>query len=340
MNKVRTPRVSVLMPVYNGESFLREAIESILAQTFIDFEFLIINDASTDRSIEIIESYHDHRICLLHNENNLGIGASLNKGIKYARGEYFARMDCDDISMPNRLFKQVAFMDNHPEVGVCGTWTKAFSNGDEWINKYPIDSESIKCRMFYNPGVAHPSVMLRKDMFVVNELYYGESWIHVEDFDLWVRAKNHMQFANIPEILLHYRGSQRQVSRIDNEGQRGDAAKIRERLLIELGIYPSDEEKDIHESIIAYNFKETKDYLEKVNAWLLKIKDANLNKKKYAEPIFSNQLSNSWFIACYWTARLGNNTWNILRKSPLYNRNQITSIDKIKHFLKCKVKFW
>lgn len=334
------PKVSVLMPVYNGERFLCESIESIRTQTFTDFELLIVNDGSTDRSVEIIENYRDPRIRLLLNEKNMGLVSTLNKGIKSARGEYIARMDCDDISMPERFRKQVEFMDDHPEVGVCGSWIKTFSDRDESniIIKYPIESEEIRCRLFYNAAVAHPAVMLRKKLFIDNNLFYA--FTYSEDYDLWVRAIYHMQFANIPEILLHYRRSQTQVSRIHNEGYRKNASVIRERLLNELGIYPSDEEKDIHESIMAYNFQATRDYLEKVNAWLLKIKDANLNKKKYVEPYFSNQLSNSWFIACYWTARYGNNTWNILRKSPLYNRNQITSIDKIKHFLKCKVKFW
>ena len=116
------------MPVYNGERYLREAIDSILNQTFKDFEFLIINDGSTDLSVEIIESYADKRISLAHNGQNLGLITTLNRGFDLACGEYIARMDCDDISLPDRLEKQVVFMDNHPEIGICGSWVSAISD--------------------------------------------------------------------------------------------------------------------------------------------------------------------------------------------------------------------
>ena len=115
------PMVTVLMAVYNGEKFLKEAMESILTQTFTDFEFLIINDGSTDNSVKIIEEFNDPRIRLIHNEKNLKLIASLNKGISLAKGKYIARMDCDDISMPYRLEKEVDFLENSLEYGLVGT---------------------------------------------------------------------------------------------------------------------------------------------------------------------------------------------------------------------------
>ena len=124
------PKVTVLMPVYNGEKYLKEAITSILLQTFDDFEFLIINDGSSDASVDIIQSFRDPRIRLVHNDTNIGLIATLNKGLKLAHGKYVARMDQDDISLPRRLEKQTYFMDNNPDVGVCGTWIKLFMGLD------------------------------------------------------------------------------------------------------------------------------------------------------------------------------------------------------------------
>jgi glycosyltransferase involved in cell wall biosynthesis len=182
MKLSKNPKVTVLMPVYNGEKYLREAIESILNQTFIDFEFLIINDGSTDRSVEIIESYSDPRIRLVHNERNMKLIATLNKGLELARGEYIARMDCDDISLPERLAKQVAFMDANPEVGVLGT---AFQT---------IDS--------YGKSLNSPILG-----------GYTPEAIHVEDYDLWRRLSGVTQFSNLQDVLIYLRKHDANVTR-------------------------------------------------------------------------------------------------------------------------------
>jgi glycosyltransferase involved in cell wall biosynthesis len=129
---MNTPSVTVLMSVFNGEKFLKEAIESILKQTFKDFVFLIIDDASTDRSVEIIRSYSDFRIQLIQNKNNLGLAASLNLGLAECKTPYVARMDADDISLPHRLKVQYEWMQKHPEVGVCGTFMKEL-NGKKYF---------------------------------------------------------------------------------------------------------------------------------------------------------------------------------------------------------------
>ena len=129
MSEAVQPKISVVMPAYNAENYIREAIDSILAQTFRDFEFLIIDDGSTDHTVEIIRSYSDSRIRLYQNERNMGVAATLNRGLDLARGEYIARMDADDISLPERFAKQAAYMDAHPDVAVCGSNIILFSEG-------------------------------------------------------------------------------------------------------------------------------------------------------------------------------------------------------------------
>lgn len=172
------PLVTVLMSVFNGEKYLREAIDSILTQTFSDFEFLIINDASTDRSREIILSYLDPRIRLIDNEENIGLTRSLNKGIDLAKGKYIARMDADDVSMPERLEKQVRFMEENPDIAVLGSWAYGI-DGTGRINaefRTPICEEIIFKDLFFSNPLIHGSVMFDKK-FVKNIGSYNPSFI-------------------------------------------------------------------------------------------------------------------------------------------------------------------
>ena len=158
----KTPAISVLMSVFNSDKYLHEAIDSILKQTFTDFEFIIINDASTDSSVNIIKSYNDIRIVLIENETNIGLTNSLNKGIKRATGKYIARMDADDIALPFRFAEQFSFMELHAEIGICGTWVETFNEkGKIVVWDYPETHEKIICRQFFNVGFAHPTVMFR-----------------------------------------------------------------------------------------------------------------------------------------------------------------------------------
>ena len=138
------PRISVIMPAYNAEKYIREAIDSILAQTYTDFEFIIIDDASTDATASIVESYSDERIRFFRNEHNMGVANTLNRGLDLAVGEYIARMDSDDISLPERFAKQVEFMDTHTDVIVCGSNAIVFGDGiNEYKTGVSLDNQSI-----------------------------------------------------------------------------------------------------------------------------------------------------------------------------------------------------
>ena len=155
-------RISIIMPAYNAEKYIREAIESILNQTYTDFEFIIINDGSTDKTKEIIKSYSDPRIVYMENEENSGIVVTLNKGLKCAQGEYIARMDSDDISLPDRFEKQIAYMDKHKDVGVLGTSIIIFGEGiKEQIYQFDSKYKKAKADLFFNSSLAHPTVMIQ-----------------------------------------------------------------------------------------------------------------------------------------------------------------------------------
>ena len=199
------PKVSVLMPVYKtNESYLREAIESILNQSFSDFEFLILDDCPTDSREAVVKSYADNRIKYFKNEQNLGITPSRNKLIDLAQGEYLAVFDHDDISLPERLAKQVAYLDEHPEVGVVGCDVEFFQN-DKKIVRQPVESQKIKVALMSICCVAHSASMIRKSVLLDNGIRYEEEFSPAEDYRLWCRLIPYTEFHNIPEVLFKYR---------------------------------------------------------------------------------------------------------------------------------------
>lgn len=213
------PKISVIMPVYNTEeSYLREAIESILNQTFADFEFIIINDGSTNNAQDVILSYKDSRINYVVNEKNLGLIKTLNKGFDLAKGEYIARMDSDDISLPKRFEKQVDFMDKNPNVHVAGSWYEWFPKCK--VQKPPTNDKDIKeCLLVQSNSLAHPTVMLRKSVIDKLEARYDENYAYVEDYALWLSLVDKVDFANIDEILLKYRIHPNSVCKVNKRNQ-------------------------------------------------------------------------------------------------------------------------
>ncbi len=281
-------KITVLMPVYNGEKYIYEAISSILNQTFTNFEFLIINDGSTDTSIEIIKSFKDPRICLVSNKKNLGLISTLNKGLDLAKGEYIARMDCDDISLSERLDRQVQFMDMHPEVGVCGTWFMYMQTGQ--IIAHSISHEKIASYLFLNSPLAHSTVMIRTSVIRKTKFYYDLNYKHLEDYELWVRLSKDTRIINIPELLLKYRLHSEQICQKYSKIQFTNLKLIRIKQLKNLISNPTNEEIKLHLSIIS-NKKVNRFVAAK---WIKRLKRANLKTKIYLKKPFHNVLNLLW----------------------------------------------
>ena len=206
------PKVSVVMPVYNGEKYLRVAVDSILNQTFKDFEFIVINDGSTDRTQEILESYHDRRIIMIHQEH-MGLTKSLNKGIALAKGKYIARQDADDISMPERLKKQFEFLENHEIVALLGTAAKIIDERGNYIHtrEYPCDYFSIQKVIKEDNCFCHGSVMFRKKSFF-DLGGYREIFSTAQDYDLWLRFAENFEVENLPTPLYTRRFNPRSIT--------------------------------------------------------------------------------------------------------------------------------
>lgn len=228
------PIISVIMPVYNGERFLREAIDSILNQTFSDFEFIIINDGSTDGTLEIIQSYTDERIRVVNNELNQGIVACLNHGTELARGEYIARMDADDISLPERFEKQVDYMNNHIDVGVLGGNVIEFdiNSKKEKITSLPLGDLPIRWMMCFENPLRHPTIMMRKKLLVTVGGY--KDFKASEDYDLWQRLSCFTKLANLKESILMYRYHGNNLSSLPNNMRASEQRNIKERAFISL----------------------------------------------------------------------------------------------------------
>lgn len=203
------PTVSVILPVYNGERFLREAIDSILAQTFTDFEFLLLNDGSTDGSEAIIQSYTDPRIVYVKNERNEGLINTLNKALDLARGEYVARMDADDASAPERLQVQKAWLDQNPETAVVASFSTETDEDGKPLGFFAPDrryvtAPEIRRRLPRMNCLTHPSIMARAA--VLKEYRYAANQKNIEDYDLWLRlAADGFRLEKIPQPLLLYR---------------------------------------------------------------------------------------------------------------------------------------
>lgn len=221
---ITSPMVTVLMPVYNGAPFLGEAISSVLAQTFNDFELLIIDDGSTDNSADIVRAHADERIRLIRNDRNLGLIASLNKGIDLAKGSFIARMDCDDRMHPERLAKQVKAMLAEPGIAVLATYVEFINTDGEVFGNWDTDrkattEDAIAAMLPRTNCIAHPSVMIRRG--ALGSMRYAADQDGAEDWDLWMRLRSRdLRIAKLPEVLLYYRvhagsimaGSKRQLS--------------------------------------------------------------------------------------------------------------------------------
>lgn len=199
------PLVSILMPVYKTASYLREAVDSMLAQTFTDFELIVLNDCSPDNAEAILDTYDDPRIVRYKGEKNVGLSNVLNVGIEMARGKYIARMDSDDISLPQRLQVQVDYLDKHPDVDLVSVGMRLFGAKEgTWIRE--INPEKVKIEAMFHSPVLHASSVWRKDAFEKQGLRFRQEMVPAEDYDLWTRAMlKGLKLVNLPEVLYEYR---------------------------------------------------------------------------------------------------------------------------------------
>ena len=332
------PKISVVMAVYNGLPYLPQAMESILNQTLMDFEFIVVEDASLDDSLSVLRRYNDKRIRLIVNKKNLGLSRSLNKGLDAANGEYVARMDHDDISLPTRLAEQKAYLDTHPQIDVVGTWAQAFGLNQEQLWRYPVQDEEIRAEMLFYPPIVHSSAMLRRMTFKKHKLRYDPKTQRAQDYELWARATSRIRFANLSKVLLWYRIHPDQIGRHYGADQQASANNVRAGQLREFGLHPCKEELVLHNAISAWKFQRSQSGLRNIENWLLKLRKANQKTQRYPVEIFNLVLEKRWWAACRSAVNLGLDSWNFYKDSPLSVATRRGAFETGLFWVKCHLR--
>lgn len=221
-----SPRVTILMGVYNGQETIKAAVGSLLSQSFTDIEVLVVNDGSTDKTGQLLEEIRDPRVIILTNAENIGLTRSLNRGLHIATGEFIARLDADDIAYPERIEKQLAWMESNPQAGVCGTYAEV--QGEVWGSRVSSDECLIDWLLVDNIFV-HSSVMMRRQL-ILDAGGYNENYEYAQDYELWARISAATAFGMVREVLVGHRRSADQISQRLGHHQTVYADKVRVEL--------------------------------------------------------------------------------------------------------------
>lgn len=306
------PLLSVVMPCFNSERWVENAINSIKTQTHVHLELIVVDDGSGDSSVKKIRKFADAdtRIHLLETSHNNGIVQALNSGLDKAKGEFIVRMDADDICMPHRISRQVAFLEE-TGIDLCGSWFVEFGQGISRTVRWPHTEAALRAAMLFQNTICHPTVMARREVF--EQFRYRETYRLAEDYDLFARATAKFRLANIPEPLLRYRRHPQQAT----QAKRNDMEKITRQIRLEAlqaqGFNATPEEQRLHNLIRApYSITSTDD-LKGIEAWLLKLHAAH--DEKEGKRIVASQ----WIRACIRAAPLGHLMWKTFRSSPLHD---------------------
>lgn len=334
-----SPMISVILPAYNAEDYLDQAIKSVQTQTFQDFEFIIINDGSIDATATIIDNYasNDHRIRAFH-QSNMGLVHTLNRGLDLARGKYVVRLDSDDECLPKRFERLTYYMEHNKSVAICGTGIEEFGDTNKSWRPMYTDHDSIKCALFFRNVIVHPSVIIRLEALKTFGLKYNPQYQDVEDYELWVRASHNIVLSNIHEILYRHRRHHAQISQNFQNISYANFENILQSNLDFLGISPSPEEMELHKSLCLKKYVPSLEYLRRAENWLLKLQNANLISASYPEPFFSKVVASEWFGVCKRTTRCGLKTAFYYSSSTFPKSANVSLLSRIIFFLNCSMK--
>lgn len=312
-NNSHTPSVTVLLPVYNGEQFIEEAVTSILAQSFTDFEVLVMDDGSTDATGKILRrlASNDSRI-RIHQRENRGLIATLNEGLTLCSSELVARMDADDYALPHRLAVQYAYMAEHPETAVCSAGMEEYETGR--LLTWEGDGEAVRARLLFGCCLHHPTIMARRSVLLAVD-GYDAAMPCAEDYDLWVRLTAvGYSLAVLPQVLLRYRVHPH-LARSAYKWQMGvTTSRIQQRQLALLGVSPSQRQLDRHQFCISH-CPEISRKLQEAEAWLQQLVEANEQTGLYNREVFLQTVAEikKDFVHSSWQRDPGQYVRRILR---------------------------
>lgn len=310
MNAAKKPTVSVVLPFLNAERWLHEALASLQAQDFSDIEVIAVDDGSADSSASLIRSaaIQGLRVTLLRNEANMGIVASLNRGLNAAEGKFIARMDADDVCLPGRFARQIAFLE---ETGcdACGSWFVEFGQGPPRTVRWPHYESALRAAMLFQNTICHPTLMARREVF--DRFRYREEYRLSEDYDLFARALSCFRLANVPEALLRYRRHPHQATQAQRDAMEVIARHIRLEALSASGIAATNEEQHLHNMIRAPRSIYKLDDLLGIEAWLKKL------VAMHSDPEARSVIASQWVRACVRAAPMGMKMLRAYRASSL-----------------------
>ena len=288
------PLISVIMPVYNGQTYVAEAVSSILKQSYTNTELIVIDDGSSDDTLFILNSFRDQRMVVLRNTENWGVARSLNRGIREAKGKYIARMDSDDVARSDRLERQVEFLEAHPEVGLIGGSIECLGAKSGIVHYWP-DHDRIHANCLFNTPFAHPVVCWRRELFIEQELWYQEQPATAEDFELWERACRKVRCANIPSVLIDYRiDPSIKISAYLKQQYQG-ARQVRLRLLEAAGIELHEHLQLMLHEVGEGSFSFSEHSVDDVIALFRKLRSENTVKQYFDQVAFDAVLSKWWY---------------------------------------------
>ena len=310
------PKVSVVLPVYNVAAHIHSTIESILRQTFADFELLVLDDCSTDDTVAQVSTFTDPRLRLIRNSQNLGRAGTDNAALLHVRGKFIAKMDGDDICHPERLAKQVAFLDVYPEINIVGSFMQNFG-ASTYLNRYPAQPNDTQVLTLFTLPTGNPSAMMRTDLFTELGMNYDANLRQTEDYDFCARYIRQLRIATIQEPLIKYRVPQH-MSKKDVLSERANVSDVvREQLLRAWGIPFTTRELQAHNAIAMLERPDINIALEEVNAWLQKMLRYN-NQQPLFEPMaLQRGLAKRWFEVCYTYSQPRMNGWFQYRRNTL-----------------------
>lgn len=320
------------MPAYNVEKYIREAIESILKQTYTNWELIIIDDASEDNTCKVIKTYESEQIKLLRNKRNLGLAQSLNIAYQQAKGKYLFRLDSDDVALSNRIAEQVNFMEKYPEIVACSSVIEYFGREHGYWHP-PFKHSEIICYLLFSAQLTHSASIIRKNSLLDNAIEYNTRVKIAEDYDLWCRLAKVGKLANLPEVLTKVRKHGNSTTQDKVELKKCLNLVRLQQLRQNLNISPSEAELQLHHEFSHYpEVPVDLAYLKRAEAWLAKLARANQETNYYAEPEFSEMLRKLWYKLSAGRQDLG---WGF---GKLFSRSQFSEYQG--YSLWQKMKFW
>ena len=297
----RAPLVSIVLPVYNGEKYLAESLDSVLAQSYQNWELVIINDGSTDGTENLILNYRDKRIKYLPNDGNKGIIFSLNRGLQESNGQYIARLDADDVALPYRIEKQVEFLSENLDYALCGSYFQTIdSNGKLLKNvRFPANNRDAQSYLLLHNCFCHSAIMMRS--IIAKKLKYDEKFQVCEDYDLWYRISRTGKILNLPVFTTLYRVHDNNMSTRKSEIMFAHVNKINKRILDDLGIEYSSTELAAHSNALCYNasFFKQSDNMNMLENWMVKLHSYIKIKDDYNADLCYKILIEKWIVITY-----------------------------------------